>query len=463
MQEQIIQKAKILYDLDRYDGVVDMLHTEMASMEDVQGAWLFSSSLMMLDEMQKALKGTEQGLKIDPEFFPLLLLRAEIYKRLGLHSKASPAIEQALNIAPENSTCHVVASSVFLATNHFGQAIRHADRALSIEPENVYARIVKASVLHLQDHEQEAQELAREAISVAPDNPDAIAFLARLTENRADKVVLLNKALQLNPTDKDQQKEIKRYTTHADRDLLSAVLLMAGALGAWFFTPTEHEHYFFTVMPVIGPMLLLYYSKYIWLASLMLFTCFIFAGIHDPDFFESGWGLQSIVLNLFYILFLACFSILASFVTAKIRIVFQEFFFFLQKKQENYQRAKKFALGRDYLAEARDSGQIYFYLVGAIVIPTLNVVAHHVSTAVFWSCFLFSFGLIHMALVFFTHTPILKAFIPTLLYGFFTILISVFAGAIFETNIITIIACFIGAASATHLIYIKNVSLKDRT
>ena len=321
MQEQIIQKAKILYDLDRYDEVVNMLHTEMASMEDVQGAWLFSSSLMMLDEMQNALKGTEQGLTIDPEFFPLLLLRAEIYKRLGLYSKASPAIEQALNIAPENSTCHVVASSIFLATNHFEKAIRHADRALSIEPENVYARIVKASVLHLQDHEQEARELAREAVSVAPDNPDAIAFLARLTESRADKVVLLGKALQLNPTDKDQQKEIKRYTTHADRDLLSAVLLTAGALGAWFLTPTVHEHYFFTAMPVIGPMLLLYYSKYIWLASLMLFTCLIFAGINDPDFFKSGWGLQSIVLNCFYIVFFAGFSILASFVTAKIRII----------------------------------------------------------------------------------------------------------------------------------------------
>jgi hypothetical protein len=42
-----------------------------------------------------------------------------------------------------------------------------------------------------------------------------------------------------------------------------------------------------------------------------------------------------------------------------------------------------------------------------------------------------------MALIFFTKTPILKAFLPTLLYGFFTILITLFAGAIFDTSIIT--------------------------
>ena len=159
MQEQIIQKAKILYDLDRYDEVVSMLHKEMASMEDVQGAWLFSSSLMMLDEMQKALKGAEQGLRISPDYFPLLLLRAEIFKRLSLYSKASPAIEQALQIAPDNPTCHVVASSIFLATDHYKQAIKHADKALSLEPESVDARIVKAYTLYLQEHEQEAQEL----------------------------------------------------------------------------------------------------------------------------------------------------------------------------------------------------------------------------------------------------------------------------------------------------------------
>lgn len=463
MQEQIIQKAKILYDLDRYDEVVSMLHKEMASMEDVQGAWLFSSSLMMLDEMQKALKGAEQGLRISPDYFPLLLLRAEIFKRLSLYSKASPAIEQALQIAPDNPTCHVVASSIFLATDHYEQAIKHADKALSLEPESVDARIVKAYTLYLQDHEQEAQELARETLSIEPDNPNAIALLANLTENRADKVVLLGKALQLDPTDKDQQKEFIRNTAHVDRDLLSAALLMAVALGIWFVIPTEHEHYFFTIMPVLGPMLLLYYSKYMWLASLMLFTCFIFAGIHDTDFFQSGWQPQSILTNLFYIFFLAFFSLLASFIAAKIRIVLLEFFFFLQKNQKHYQRAKKFALGRDYLAESKDSGRIYFYLVGAILIPTLNVVAHYVSTPLFWSCFFFSFALIHMALIFFTKTPILKAFLPTLLYGFFTILITLFAGAIFDTNIITIIACFIGAAAGTHLIYLKHLRIRNRT
>ncbi|MBU1233077.1 MAG: tetratricopeptide repeat protein [Proteobacteria bacterium] len=463
MQSQIIQKASILYDLTRYSEVVILLKEETTTrLEDVRGAWFYSASLMMLDHMQDALKAAEQGLRNSPEFYPLLLLRSEMYKQLGLYSKAADDIQHALRIAPEDPDCHIMAGSVSLTADRYDLAIKHAQKALSLTPKSVDARLVKASALFQQGHDQQARELAQEALSLEPDHPEIMGFIAGLTENRADKIILLGKALRLDPTDKAQQKEFRQHTSDLKRDVASAALLMAAGIGVWLFMPQEQEHVFFTILPVVGPMLLLYYSRYLWLASLMLFTGLLLTIIHDPDFFHAGWQLESLATNLFYLLFLAGFSLFAAFIMVNLRIIFRVSSAALKEKWQQYIRARRVNLEAEYLAELVISRRTYFYLIGAVLIPLMNIIAHHFPPELFWSCFLLSFAGFSLALVLLVGLSLFQSVFPTLLYGFFTILVTLLAGALLDNTITTFTALFIGAAVATHLTYLNSAGLKHR-
>lgn len=412
MQSQIIQKASILYDLDRYDEVVSMLQQETTLEKDVRAAWFYSASLMMLDHIHDALNVADRGLRNSPEFYPLLLLRTEMFKQLGLYSKAYNDIAHALKIAPEDSDCHIVAGSLYLATDQYDLTLEHAEKALSLEPESIDARLIKASALFQQDHDLQARELAQEALGLEPDNPKVLGFIANLTENRADKIMLLDKALRLAPTDKKHQKEFQEHTVHRQRDISSAMMVMVAVISIWFLSPQEQGHSFVTLLPFIGPLVLLYYSKYLWLTSFMLFTWLLFAGINDPDFFQTGWETQPLLKNIFYLLFFASCSLFASYLLGKLRLTFVVSFSSLKGKWQQYIRAKKSKREADYLAELLVSRRTSFYLVGAVCIPLMNAIAHRFSPEIFWTCFLVSFAVFPIALVFLVGTPSLAPYSP---------------------------------------------------
>lgn len=460
MQSQIIQKAIILYDLDRYNEVITLLRKELTSLEDIRAAWLYSASLMMLNQTKDALKATELGLRNSPEYYPLLLLRAEMFKHLGLYSKALNDIERALKIAPDDSDCHIMAGSIYLTTDQYNLTLKHAEKALSLEPQSVDARLIKASALFQQDHDLEARKLAQEALSLEPDNPQVMGFIANLTENRTDKRILLGKALRLDPTDKDHQKEFRQHTVHLKRDVSSAMMLMAAVISIWFLTPPEQEFSFLTFLPVVGPMVLLYYSKYFWLTSFMLFTWLLFMGINDTDFFQTGWQAQALLKNSFYLLFFASCSLLASYLLGRLRLSFVVSFSSLKGKWKQYFRARKFDREADYLAELIVSKRTYFYLIGSLLIPLINAIAHRFSPEIFWTCFSVSFAAFYIALVFLVGTPLFRSVLHTLLYSFLTILVTILAGAILDNTIITSTALFIGAAVATHMTYLNGAALK---
>lgn len=174
------------------------------------------------------------------------------------------------------------------------------------------------------------------------------------------------------------------------------------------------------------------------------------------------WQVGSLATNLFYLLFLAGFSLFAAFILANLQIIFGASIAALKEKWQQYLRARRVNLEAEYLAELIVSRRTYFYLIGAVLIPLMNRIAHHFSPELFWSCFVLSFTGFSLALVLLVGISLFQSLLPTLLYGFFTILVTILAGALLDNTLTTSIVLFIGAAAATHLTYLNSAGLKHR-
>lgn len=463
MDDEVSKKARLLYGLQRYGDVVELLETNPQCLDTGYGCSLYCAALLGLKRLHDTLAAAERGLKKHPYYYPLFFYKAEVYKQFGVYSKALDAAQAALVCDPEDAFYHAVVASIYLADDKVAKARKHAETALKLDPEDTYARIILASVSSFFDDDAKARAYIHEALALEPDNAAALAALAALSEKRSEKVVLLKRALRHEPTEEKYQKEYRQYTRTRRYDYGAGVVLTLLGMGVGYFLPGEQFHLLEKTFFVVAPLLFLYLSKHFWLTTLVVFCWFGYLALMAGDLFQSPWQGQALIHNGIYVAILAALALFGTFVLSCLHVMLVGLFEILRHRWQQYNKAGKGQAGGQLLWELVCAKRTYYYLVSGFIIPLANVIVHMRHPALFWPVFVSSFFLFGLTLTVLGGVRRVWAVVSSVLtYGFLGVLMTLLAGGVLENTMITVGAVFVAACVASYVAYLNGIGKSQK-
>jgi tetratricopeptide (TPR) repeat protein len=191
--EDVLARARMLADLDRYDEADPLLAQALAQEPDNEdGLSLFSRGLVARRRFQEAEAATERLLRAHPDSARGLLGMARIKCLLRREPEGIPFARRAVELYPDNVSCLETLADVLRQVTHgSAEALELTRRALEIDPEYV-AALRLAGEIHLSLAQYvEAEHWLLRALAVAPEDPWTVlqlglahAGLGRFDESR---------------------------------------------------------------------------------------------------------------------------------------------------------------------------------------------------------------------------------------------------------------------------------------
>lgn len=152
-----------------------------------------------------AVKAFDEALKINNQFLPALIGRADIYLAQGRLDLAGTGYSAALTLAPKSSALRVKLGIVALKQHQWGQAKARFEQALERNPKNADAwNNLAWMAMERKADLDEAVEWSQKAIALQPTHAgyrDTLGLVYRARGELTRAAAHLNKAVELDPKD----------------------------------------------------------------------------------------------------------------------------------------------------------------------------------------------------------------------------------------------------------------------
>jgi tetratricopeptide (TPR) repeat protein len=235
--EDVLARARVLADLDRYDEAEPLLAQALAADPDNEdGLALFSRVLVTRHRFQEADTVVERLLRAHPDSLRGLMLMARIKCMLDQDPEGLPFARRAVELDPDNVTALETLADVLQQVTHgSAEALDVLRRALELDPESAYAHRLTGEIhLDLAQY-AEAESWLLRALAITPQDPFAVvqlglarAGLGRFDESREQVAA----ALRLDATPGMIAEVVEYIEVRAVPEHLTEIYRMAlAALG----------------------------------------------------------------------------------------------------------------------------------------------------------------------------------------------------------------------------------------
>lgn len=171
MQEQLIERASLLFEQKRYAEAQKVLMEILAlSPNNVQSIVLLVEIKIHNETWNEAIELIENAIAIDPEFDVLFYLKAKIY---FLQNKTDLSIQNlkiAIGIDPYEANNFAFLGHVLLHKKQFSEALNNANQALEIDATHIFALNVRSTALLKLNLKTDAFETIEDALNEDPNN-----------------------------------------------------------------------------------------------------------------------------------------------------------------------------------------------------------------------------------------------------------------------------------------------------
>ena len=170
MSDDLLERARLLRDLQRFDDAIAMLHGHLATEPESFSAFYELAVTRLLGDVDRG-----QGL-LD--------------------------IKQAIAIAPEVAAAHSIQSALLHASGRYQDALLAAGKAKGLDPEMAYAWFCEGNALLGLRALPGAESSARKALELDPDHPSAPNLLSTVLymQHRFDEAeAVTDRHLERNP------------------------------------------------------------------------------------------------------------------------------------------------------------------------------------------------------------------------------------------------------------------------
>ena len=199
---EFYRKAKVLYDISRYQEVVSLLGPHLLEIFD---SYMFFDALYKLEQYDELLHLSQD---IGPEncrHVEILHLRAISFNNLRNFESAQNEIVQAISLAPDDAWGHHIFAHVTYNLGDYTSAHHSIMLAISIAPEIACFHTLRANICYGLRQFKQAKLALEDAVRIDPENDDALFELSLFTVSRAKKLELLQSALRNNPSKPSHQ------------------------------------------------------------------------------------------------------------------------------------------------------------------------------------------------------------------------------------------------------------------
>ncbi len=186
------------------------------------------------EEKEDRMADINSAIKIDPESFEALQMRAAVHLNDGEPDMAIADFEALLKKDPSNLAIQQALATTYASTKNYDKAIEHLNEAIKLQPESALIYAMRAEVFESQEKYDEALADLTKALKLQPGNGGALLARARLNyfqENLEDARADINRLLQERPG-LNQGILLRSMIEAADGDFQKAIVDLQNILRA---------------------------------------------------------------------------------------------------------------------------------------------------------------------------------------------------------------------------------------
>lgn len=207
-----LQKANILYELERFDETIELLNKASAdSQTDVEifvlMAWCYYRS-------QRASIGfivASHALSLEPESIRALIIHSACASFIGKYKLATKSLDTVMALEPDNDFAHYHRAFQFVKRGKHHEALESINIAISIEPNSPVYLAFQSQIQLILGQNSEARKSALSALKLNPEAAYGHLQLGRLQRGEGNfkgSVDSLIEALRSNPNNRAARNEL---------------------------------------------------------------------------------------------------------------------------------------------------------------------------------------------------------------------------------------------------------------
>ncbi|AZM51308.1 hypothetical protein DMA15_00845 [Streptomyces sp. WAC 01529] len=253
-----VEKAQALIELDRYDQALALLAGRLAEDPGDLRAWVKIGYCHLGQERPKdATAAADEALKLAPEDYGALRLRAQAMVRDNGWLKVQPVLRELIRVAPHDSFAHaMLADAVWreslvrygqesgarhLTTEAIDRVTREAAdlamEALRLGPEDIYAHEIAHRIASMAGNGTVSDMLDEAILRIDPHHAEALARQTRKAARApgvgaTEAADLYADALAAEPNSADMREQLDHATYRLLRGTRWLALLCVGLAGA---------------------------------------------------------------------------------------------------------------------------------------------------------------------------------------------------------------------------------------
>lgn len=170
-EEQYLQRAQALLDIERYEQALEELRKALGENPESSSAWLMT--LICYTQLQRY----GQAIKLAKELLQQYAEEPLVYYLLALNlandnalSEAMEVAQRGLTVAPTYTDLIALLGQMKSVDKQWEEALEYADRALSISPNHVMALNVRVAALNKLGRKEEMQSSMRDTLAADPNS-----------------------------------------------------------------------------------------------------------------------------------------------------------------------------------------------------------------------------------------------------------------------------------------------------
>ncbi len=214
--------AKLDMESGRLDNAAQLVETALEHNPASAEAWTLHGKILRLKSyMTDAIDAVEQALRVDRNYAPAYLERANIAMQQRDMNTARQYYSRAMDLSPDDPVGFVLAAAMENLMGNPDASLNLAEQALVIHPRNVAAMGQKARLLCAMGQQEEGIALLNESMEMAPKRESTHFFLAEYysQSNQMDKArQAFHTVAELNPANGLAYYNAAKITKHTERD-----------------------------------------------------------------------------------------------------------------------------------------------------------------------------------------------------------------------------------------------------
>jgi len=194
--------AEQIYDASGYPEKARALAEKLNSSQTTPLELVNHSHLRGEGDDQGKLNDLDAALKLDPEFGPALLARAQLFEAEGKEEDALADLNIALRNSPSYPPLLSQRARVLVSLDKDEEALEDLDKAISGNPKWLELYLQKANVLSRLDRKDDTLKVASQLTSVSPDETYAHVAAAKIYVafgDRSKALAEIDRALAIKP------------------------------------------------------------------------------------------------------------------------------------------------------------------------------------------------------------------------------------------------------------------------